>query len=164
MKFPKKSLFAVLGVFAMIVAAFAPAGQASAYTAPADAPAVMDMGQLAEGAGLAWDEQKMEFLAAWDCASGLVCFFSGAAGTGRVCRWSGADDNWLAGSVACSWARTDSVESVRNNGTSTAFNGVRYYISINYQNSVGCIPRGSRGTLQTSRLLRSHKWESGSCG
>jgi hypothetical protein len=147
-----------------MLAVFAPAGQASAYTAPTEAPAVVDMVQVAEDAGLVWDEQKQEFAAAWDCASGRVCFYSGSAGTGRVCSWTGADDNWLAGTVTCSWSSSDSVESVRNNGVSTAFNGVRYYTSINYQNSVGCIPRGARGTLNTSRLLRSHKWESGSCG
>jgi len=145
---PKRSHFAVLGVLAIMLAVFAPAGQASAYTAPTEAPAVVDMVQVA----------------AWDCASGRVCFYSGSAGTGRVCSWTGADDNWLAGTVTCSWSSSDSVESVRNNGVSTAFNGVRYYTSINYQNSVGCIPRGARGTLNTSRLLRSHKWESGSCG
>ena len=164
MNLVKKSLFAVLGVVALAVAVSAPAGQANAQPAPAETAVVVDKAQVAEDAGLAWDAQKQEFAAAWACASGRVCFYSGAAGTGSVCSWTGADDNWLAGTVACSWARTDSVESVRNNGTSTAFNGVRYYTSINYQTSVGCIPRGARGTLNTSRLLRSHKWESGACG
>jgi peptidase inhibitor family I36 len=134
----------------------APTGQASA-----DTP---DMGKVAEAAGKVWDVETNEFVAAWTCPSGYVCFYSGAAGTGRACQWWGADDNWLAGSVTCSWARTDSVESVYNNGTSTAFNGVRYYTQTDYRTSVGCIPRGAHGTLNTSRLLRSHKWESGSCG
>jgi hypothetical protein len=165
MKFPKKSLLAILGVLAIMLAVSAPTAQAKTETASTGAPvAILDMSQIAEDAGLAWDEEKQAFLDAWECSSGFVCFFSGSGGTGKRCAWSGADDNWLAGTVTCSWSEADSVESVRNNGTSTAFNGVRYYTRINYVTSVGCIPRGAKGTLNTSRLLRSHKWESGSCG
>ncbi|MFC0625327.1 peptidase inhibitor family I36 protein [Kribbella deserti] len=163
MEFPKKSLLAILGVFAMMFAVSAPA-QASTSPELAAAPTVVDMGQVAEGAGLAWDERKQELVAAWTCSIGEICFFSGTDGTGRVCSWTGADDDWLAGTVTCPWARTDSAESVRNNITNTAFTGIRYYISTAYRNTVGCIPRGARGNLQTSRLLRSHNWESGTCG
>jgi hypothetical protein len=87
------------------------------------------MGQVAENAGLVWDEQKQELATAWTCPSGRVCFYSGSAGTGSACSWTatGADDNWLAGTMTCSWSGSDSVESVHTSGTSNAFNGVRYY-------------------------------------
>ncbi|GAB3944893.1 hypothetical protein GCM10029976_069760 [Kribbella albertanoniae] len=159
----RKSLIAILGAVATVLVLSAPA---SAAPAPTDKPAAAEMALFAEQTGQVWNEESQELLAAWDCPSGRVCFYSGAAGTGGRCSWEGSDDNWLAGDLTCLWSRSDSVESVRNNGNSTAFNGVRYYTGTDFNpsTSVGCIPRGARGTLNTSRLLRSHLWVTGACG
>ncbi|TDD63115.1 hypothetical protein E1263_01825 [Kribbella antibiotica] len=124
------------------------------------------MVQIAEQTGRVWDEQKQELVERWDCNTGDVCFYSGPAGTGDMCHWSGNDDDWQRGSVTCSWSARTTVKSVKNNGTSTAYNGVRYYDQVGQDrdDSVGCIPRGGRGTLRNERFLKSHKWETGACG
>lgn len=65
------------------------------------------------------------------CAAGNVCFYTGSNGTGSKCSWSVADPDWRTGSIVCSWAATTNVRSVWNNGTSSSYSGVRYYLSAN---------------------------------
>ncbi|MFE6852822.1 peptidase inhibitor family I36 protein [Streptomyces sp. NPDC057674] len=57
--------------------------------------------------------------AAWACASGRFCVYSGDNGTGSVCSWSGDDADWHNGATVCSWTGSTRVQSVFNNGTST---------------------------------------------
>ncbi len=159
-KFVKKTLMAVLGVTALMAASAGPAGASTAPSAAND----LEMGRIAAKAGKAWDSQAQQMVDAYTCASGNVCFYSLDDGRGHICKWSGNDDDWLRGTVTCSWSDNDRVESVRNNGTSTAYNGVRYYFNAGEVGSAGCIPRGRRGDLQNPTTLRSHKWESGPCG
>ncbi|MFB6721565.1 peptidase inhibitor family I36 protein [Kribbella sp. NPDC056345] len=159
----RKSLIAVLGAVATVLALSAPA---SAAPAPTEKATAASMGQIAEQTGQVWDEQKQEFAPAWTCASGYVCFYSGTGGSGRACAWFGNDNHWLQGSVTCSWADELQVKSVYNNGASTAYSGVRYYTRPDYNReyNAGCTPRGQHGTLNTPRWLRSHNWETGACG
>ncbi|MEV5463624.1 peptidase inhibitor family I36 protein, partial [Streptomyces cellulosae] len=44
--------------------------------------------------------------AAVDCASGHICFWTGANFTGSKCAWDVADPDWQSGAVRCSWAAT----------------------------------------------------------
>ncbi|WP_338399714.1 peptidase inhibitor family I36 protein, partial [Streptomyces turgidiscabies] len=53
----------------------------------------------------------MATAAAVDCASGDVCFWSGANFTGHKCSWDAADPDWQGGSTRCSWAATTNVKS-----------------------------------------------------
>lgn len=101
---------------------------------------------------------------AWGaCATGNVCFYTGAGGTGSKCSWSIADPDWTSGSSVCSWATTRNVKSVWNRGTSSA-TGVAYYLRKNYGNRVGCTRQGARGNLMGTYKVLSHRWVSGSCG
>ncbi|MDQ0932104.1 peptidase inhibitor family I36 protein [Streptomyces turgidiscabies] len=131
-----KPLFAVLAVSA--AAATALAVPTSASAAPATAAAV-------------------------DCASGDVCFWTGANFTGRKCSWNAADPDWLGGDTRCSWAATTNVKSVWNAGTSSS-TGVAYYLDADYNDRVGCTRQQHGGNLAGTYKVRSHKWISGSCG
>ncbi|WP_405062431.1 peptidase inhibitor family I36 protein [Kribbella sp. NBC_01505] len=155
----KKSLIAVLGAVATVLAVSAPASAAPIEKKPT----TMEMVQVAAQTGQAWDEQKQELVAAWSCASGDICFYSGLSGTGAICHWSGNDTNWLAAPGVCSWADDVKPKSVRNNGTNTSLTGVRYYSQTGYRNTAGCTPRGARGNFVSPELLRSHQWVNGPC-
>ena len=47
-----------------------------------------------------------------DCPPGDVCFYNGANGSGKMCKWDGDDPEWRNGAVYCRWAATDNVRSV----------------------------------------------------
>ncbi|WP_089154304.1 peptidase inhibitor family I36 protein [Micromonospora sp. NBS 11-29] len=98
------------------------------------------------------------------CDPGNVCFYTGWNGTGSKCSWSDADPDWANGNIQCSWALTSNVLSVWNNGQSTAYQGVVYYYSNNYNDRAGCTRRWNRGNLQGTYKLRSHQWTTGYCG
>ena len=153
-------MIAVLGAVATVLVLSAPASAAPIEKKPTNA----EMAQFAAETGRAWDAQKQELVAAWDCASGNICFYSSPNGRGAVCRWSGNDTNWLTAPGVCSWAVDVSPKSVKNAGTSTSYTGVRYYSRVGYANTAGCTPRGTRGTFDTPELLRSHQWVVGACG
>lgn len=99
-----------------------------------------------------------------DCPSGSVCFYTGRNGTGSMCQWSNADNDWTAAPVICSWAKTTNVASVYNNGTSRSFTGVVYFTQTNYVSRIGCTRQGVQGNLAGNYQLRSHEWTTGSCG
>ncbi|ANZ41229.1 hypothetical protein BBK82_39930 [Lentzea guizhouensis] len=126
-----------------------PAAQAAAPVAPAGIAA--------------FDDQTGEALAAWDCNTGNVCFWTGFGGTGSRCAWNIADDDWTAGTHKCSWATTKNVKSVYNAGTSSA-TGVAYFKNTGHNTRVGCTKQGKKGDLAGTYQLRSHKWISTSCG
>jgi hypothetical protein len=100
---------------------------------------------------------------AWtgSCPSQYVCFYSGDNGTGSRCAWTGQDNDWLAGTIVCSWARNTRVQSVWNNGTSGT--GVSYYTSFNFSGRVGCTASGTRGNFAGNNgagyFLQSHRWD-----
>jgi len=102
----------------------------------------------------------------WKCATGLVCFYTGANGTGKKCEWRVADPDWTSGSKTCSWATTHNVKSVDNRGTNPYLSGVAYYLKRHYasRSRVGCTPQGRRGSLTGTYKLLSHQWINGSCG
>ncbi len=99
-----------------------------------------------------------------DCPAGNVCFYTGQNGTGSMCKWSNADNDWTAEPVICSWAKTNNVKSVYNHGTSTRFTGVVYFTQTNYVSRIGCTRQGVQGNLAGTYQLRSHEWTTGSCG
>ena len=101
---------------------------------------------------------------AWSCGAGFVCFYTGANGGGSRCAWSVADPSWTGGTSVCSWATTTNVKSVWNNGSSSSYTGVAYYLSRDYGNRVGCTPQGARGNLVGDYKVLSHQWVTGSCG
>ncbi|MEU2749347.1 peptidase inhibitor family I36 protein [Streptomyces collinus] len=101
--------------------------------------------------------------AAVDCASGHICFWTGANFTGSKCAWDVADPDWQSGAVRCSWAATTNVKSVWNAGTSSS-SGVAYYRGANYSDRVGCTRQQHGGNLAGTYKVRSHRWISGSCG
>ncbi|MEU4462457.1 peptidase inhibitor family I36 protein [Streptomyces sp. NPDC024017] len=101
--------------------------------------------------------------AAVDCASGHICFWTGANFTGSKCAWDVADPDWQSGAVRCSWAATTNVKSVWNAGTSSS-TGVAYYRGANYSDRVGCTRQQHGGNLAGTYKVRSHRWISGSCG
>ncbi|WP_234325728.1 peptidase inhibitor family I36 protein [Streptomyces sp. NRRL S-146] len=98
-----------------------------------------------------------------DCASGHICFWTGANFTGSKCAWDVADPDWQSGAVRCSWAATTNVKSVWNAGTSSS-TGVAYYRGANYSDRVGCTRQQHGGNLAGTYKVRSHRWISGSCG
>lgn len=98
-----------------------------------------------------------------DCASGHICFWTGANFTGQKCAWNVADPDWQGGAVRCSWAGTTNVKSVWNAGTSSS-TGVAYYRGANYDDRIGCTRQQHGGNLAGTYKVRSHKWISGSCG
>ncbi|MFC9693627.1 peptidase inhibitor family I36 protein [Kribbella sp. NPDC056951] len=156
----RKSLIAVLGAVATVLVLSAPANAAPIEEKATNA----EMAQFAEQTGRVWDAQKQELLAAYDCPSGEICFYTGRDGTGDRCKWPSYDVEWLASPGVCSWADTIAPKSVRNNGTNTSFTGVRYYSRPNFDNTAGCTRRGTRGTFVTPEKLRSHQWVTGACG
>jgi len=95
------------------------------------------------------------------CETGYVCFYSMANGYGEKCSWEGNDDYWLNSPGRCSWAGTDTVGSVYNNGTSGM--DVLYYDAVgsNGKDKVGCVDKGEKKNTG-SHLLRSHLWVGGS--
>ncbi|CAM5626018.1 peptidase inhibitor family I36 protein [Streptomyces purpurascens] len=101
--------------------------------------------------------------AAVDCATGHICFWTGANFTGSKCAWDVADPDWQGGAVRCSWAATTNVKSVWNAGTGD-YSGVAYYRGANYSNRVGCTRQQHGGNLAGTYKVRSHQWISGSCG
>ena len=101
--------------------------------------------------------------AAVDCASGHICFWTGANFTGSKCSWDVADPDWQGGAVRCSWAATTNVKSVWNAGTGD-FSGVAYYRGANYSDRVGCTRQQHGGNLAGTYKVRSHQWITGSCG
>lgn len=104
--------------------------------------------------------------AAVDCASGNVCFWTGANFTGMKCGWSDADPDWQSGDIRCSWSATHNVKSVWNAGTSSRFTGVVYYKGANQDEDdrAGCTRQQHGGNLAGTYKLRSHKWTTGRCG
>ncbi|MFF0158867.1 peptidase inhibitor family I36 protein [Streptomyces sp. NPDC005263] len=98
-----------------------------------------------------------------DCATGHICFWTGANFTGSKCSWDTADPDWQSGDVRCSWAATTNVKSVWNAGTGD-FSGVAYYKGANYSDRVGCTRQQQGGNLAGTYKVRSHKWITGSCG
>jgi hypothetical protein len=75
-----------------------------------------------------------------NCTAGNVCFYTGQNGTGSMCKWSNADNDWTAAPVICSWAKT------------------------NHVSRIGCTRQGVQGNLAGTYQLRSHEWTTGSCG
>ncbi|PRY33482.1 peptidase inhibitor family I36 [Pseudosporangium ferrugineum] len=100
---------------------------------------------------------------AWECPSGNVCVWTGSYGTGSRCLWSDADNDWQAGGIRCSWAASQPVRSIYNNGTNSSYAGVALYRAANYQNFHWCVPQG---TLRNDEnvYLRSHRWVSSATG
>lgn len=153
MKFFQKAITAVAAVMlALTVAIIAPTQAGAAPESP-------DAAEL-----VAWDDQSGASLLAWECSSGNVCFWTGSGGTGSRCMWSVADPNWVTGAIKCSWAATSYVRSVMNRGTSSSFTGVAYYLTIDYDNRIGCTKQGNSGNLAGTYELRSHRWITTSCG
>jgi hypothetical protein len=66
--------------------------------------------------------------------------------------------------MTCSWATSNNVKSVWNNGVSSSYTGVVFYLERNYVHRVGCTQQGHRGNLVGDYKVLSHKWTSGSCG
>lgn len=93
-----------------------------------------------------------------DCKSGNICFYTGDNGTGKMCQWTGNDDDWRNGAIQCSWAADNNVRSVYNNGVSGTYTAVIYYSGANYQTRKGCTTLGKKGNLAGTYKLRSHKW------
>ncbi|MDG9708358.1 peptidase inhibitor family I36 protein [Streptomyces sp. DH10] len=91
-----------------------------------------------------------------DCDKGEICFYTGDDGTGKMCAWSGNDNDWRNGSTTCSWAADNKVRSVYNRGTSGM--AVVYYSGANYEDREGCTTSGKKGNLSGKYMLRSHKW------
>ncbi|GAA2580396.1 peptidase inhibitor family I36 protein [Streptomyces violaceus] len=98
-----------------------------------------------------------------NCATGDICFWTGANFTGSKCAWDAADPDWQNGAIKCSWAATTNVKSVWNAGTGD-YSGVAYYKGANYTDRVGCTRQQHGGNLAGTYKVRSHKWISGSCG
>ncbi|MFE5548963.1 peptidase inhibitor family I36 protein [Streptomyces sp. NPDC056534] len=96
--------------------------------------------------------------AAWACASGRFCAYSGDNGTGSVCSWSGDDADWHNGATVCSWTGSTHAQSVFNNGTSTR--PVTAYTAINYGGTAAvCVWMGEKANLSgVGTYLRSHHW------
>lgn len=91
-----------------------------------------------------------------DCEKGDICFYTKDNGKGKMCAWSGNDNDWRNGSIQCSWAADSNVRSIHNNGTSGM--AVVYYSGANYENRKGCTAKGKKGNLAGTYKLRSHKW------
>jgi hypothetical protein len=91
-----------------------------------------------------------------DCGGGEVCFYTGKDGTGKKCSWSGRWADWQAGAARCSWAATNNVKSIYNNGNSGQ--SVVYYTSSNFKDRIGCTKKGVKGNLAGTYKVRSHKW------
>jgi hypothetical protein len=144
-------LVVLLPAALMMVAGLAAPAQAAVPAAPVTA------------AVAAYDDETGQALAAWDCATGNVCFWTGFGGTGSRCMWDVADNDWTSGTYKCSWATTKNVKSVYNAGTSSA-TGVAYYKDTGHNTRVGCTKQGKKGDLAGTYELRSHKWISTSCG
>ncbi|MBP2324701.1 hypothetical protein JOF56_005086 [Kibdelosporangium banguiense] len=102
---------------------------------------------------------------AWECASGNFCAWTGLDGKGSRCSWSDADPDWLSGTVRCSWAGSQKVQSYLNNGTSSRFTGVEIYLNPNYVTKFHCVLQGGQGWNVTEGgvFLRSHRWISAPC-
>jgi hypothetical protein len=95
----------------------------------------------------------------FDCPTGDLCAYSGPDGTGSRCVWSGSDDNWLSGSISCSWAGTKPVLSVYNKGTSPDYEGVALYLSPNYVDQAFCAQQGTATDFEGVGVkTRSHQW------
>jgi hypothetical protein len=101
--------------------------------------------------------------AAVDCATGHICFWTGANFTGSKCAWDVADPDWQGGAVRCSWSATTNVKSVWNAGTGS-YSGVAYYTGANYTSRIGCTRQQHGGNLAGTYKVRSHQWITGSCG
>src|SRR5690348_2540175 len=127
---------ALLPLVVLVVAGLA------APSAQAAAPGV----QTAAVSAAATDSETGQGLAAWDCNTGNVCFWTGFGGTGSRCMWDVADSDWTSGTIKCSWATTKEVKSVYNRGTSSA-KGVVFYRNTGYNNRIGCTKQGQKGDL-----------------
>jgi hypothetical protein len=138
------ALLVVVGVAAPGARAQAPAGQTAT-------------------AGAAYDTETGQALAAWDCNTGNVCFWSGFGGTGGRCTWDVADADWASGAIKCSPATAREAKSVYNRGTSSA-SGVVFYRGTGFNDRIGCIGQGQKSDLAEAREVRSHQWTSGRCG
>ncbi|MGW0825183.1 peptidase inhibitor family I36 protein [Streptomyces sp. NPDC002845] len=93
-----------------------------------------------------------------DCKKGDICFYTGYNGTGKMCSWDGNDSDWRGGSIRCSWAGTNNVKSVYNNGYNSGKKDVVYYKKADYKDRVGCTKVGKQGNLAGTYKVRSHKW------
>ncbi|MFE7269077.1 peptidase inhibitor family I36 protein [Streptomyces sp. NPDC057623] len=98
------------------------------------------------------------------CSEKHVCFYTGKDYSGKVCMWSAADPDWQEGAIKCSWAKDSVVKSIYNNGTSSNWSGVAYYLEDDYEDRVGCTKQGKGGNLAGTYKVRSHQWIKGSCG
>jgi hypothetical protein len=97
-----------------------------------------------------------------DCTAGNACFYTGANGTGSMCKWSNADKDWTTAPDVCSWALTSPARSIYNHGTSTSYTAVAFYIGRNYQSYNGCMGQGWQGNIGPVFLL-SHQWVHTAC-
>ena len=117
----------------------------------------------AQAPGVAHDTETGQVLAAWDCNTGNVCFWTGFGGTGGRCTWDVADADWTSGAIKCSPATSREVKSVYNRGTSSA-TGVVFYRDTGFNDRIGCIAQGQKSDLAGTSRVRSHQWTSGTCG
>jgi hypothetical protein len=86
------------------------------------------------------------------CPAGNLCVWPVLDGSRNRCTWLNQDNDWFNSPVVCSWASSQPVKAVFNNGTSSSFTGVNLYRGANF------IATNSAGVI-----LRSHRWTSGSC-
>lgn len=127
------------------------------------APSAQAQAPAGQTAGAAYDTETGQALAAWDCNTGNVCFWSGFGGTGGRCTWDVADADWASGAIRCSPATTREVRSVYNRGTSSA-SGVVFYRGTGFNDRIGCTGQEQKSDLPEAYEVRSHQWTSGRCG
>ncbi|WP_211293698.1 peptidase inhibitor family I36 protein [Lentzea kentuckyensis] len=123
-------------------------------------------GQQAQGqaaVGAAYDTETGQALAAWDCNTGNVCFWSGFGGTGGRCTWDVADADWASGAIKCSPATAKEVRSLYNRGTASP-RGVVFYRDTGFNDRIGCAEQERKVDLPGTHQVRSHQWTSGPCG
>ncbi|WP_254404873.1 peptidase inhibitor family I36 protein [Streptomyces sp. AC627_RSS907] len=89
-----------------------------------------------------------------DCPANNVCFWTGSGGTGQRCSWDINDTNWHTAPSICSWAANTPVKSVYNRKSIA----VRFYLSTNYNDRIGCTPAGVSGNLTGTYTVSSHQF------
>ncbi|MBU7599845.1 peptidase inhibitor family I36 protein [Streptomyces sp. P38-E01] len=134
--------------------------KARALAAAAAATAAGAAILIAPGTAQAAEDTRAQ--AAWNCAKGNVCFYSGAGGTGVSCRSDGTEARWV--NQTC---LNTTFKSFYNNGYVGPLDHVRAYTGFNFTGTSYCLHVGwdeGRGSFPGSGVkLKSHKWFTGEC-
>ncbi|MCS7477675.1 peptidase inhibitor family I36 protein [Umezawaea endophytica] len=94
------------------------------------------------------------------CPSGNLCVWPVTDGSRNRCSWLNSDNDWWNTPVVCSWASSQTVKAIYNNGTSSSYSGVCLYANANYTHWLYYVPQGQTYVPGPQYIVRSHRWVS----